>query len=44
MFDDAVVRTPFVDKLSLAAYGIPDKTLSVISASHASSIIVTKLL
>ena len=43
MFDDAVVSTSFVEKLSLIAQGMPDKTLSVTSLSFASSIIVTKL-
>ena len=43
IFDDAVVNMSFVDKLSFEAYGIPDKTLSVISNSFTSFKIVTKL-
>ena len=43
MFDDAVVSTPLVEKLSLMAQGIPLSTLSVTSLSLTSSKIVTKL-
>ena len=37
MFDDAVVSTPLVEKLSLMAQGIPLSTLSVTSLSLTSS-------